>query len=292
MGVDSEEVMSRRITRVAPDLVRFENNESQSINHGNDGNNGKNSPASRVTKALPDDDHALESQVRQLQPRHQLVRPARETELTLARLDPHLVAIHELEPRAVAQYNKLAVSIISGAAKRILKRVLLVSAHHGEGRTCVTLNLAAALARARMRVLVVDTDLQRPSVNRLLGIDSEVGLAEAVAHYLRPEEAVMRVLPADFDVLPTRGQVENSAELLASPAFGRLVTTMELLYDFILFDSAPLLASADASLLGLHSDAIVLVVKPGNTSTSDMAKSIAQINEESFFGVVMNRVES
>ncbi|MGH9845566.1 MAG: CpsD/CapB family tyrosine-protein kinase [Blastocatellia bacterium] len=284
--------MSRRVTQVAPDLVRFENNESQSINNGHDGHNGKNSLESRVTKGLPDNDHALESQSRQLQPRQQLLRPACETELTLARLDPHLVAIHELDPRAVAQYNKLAVSIISGAAKRIMKRVLLVSAHHGEGRTCVTLNLAAALARARRRVLVVDTDLQRPSVNRLLGIDSEVGLAEAVAHNLRPEEAVMRVLPADFHVLPTRGQVENSAELLASPAFGRLVTTMELLYDFILFDSAPLLASADASLLGLHSDAIVLVVKPGNTSTSDMAKSIAQINEESFFGVVMNRVES
>jgi capsular exopolysaccharide synthesis family protein len=286
MTVDWEEEMSRRVTRVAPDLVRLESSESQPIN------NGKNAPDSRVTKALPDEEHALEPQIRQLQPRQQRLRPARETELTLARLDPHLVAIHELDPRAVAQYNKLAVSIISGAAKRVLRRVLLVSAHHGEGRTCVTLNLAAALARARKRVLVVDSDLQRPSVSRLLGIDSEVGLAEAVAHNLQPDEAVMRVLPADFHVLPTRGQVENSSELLASPSFGRLIANMELLYDFILFDSAPLLASADASLLGLHSDAIVMVVKPGNTSTSDMARAIAQINEDSFFGVVMNRVEN
>jgi capsular exopolysaccharide synthesis family protein len=219
------------------------------------------------------------------------MRPTRETELTLARLDPHLVAIHELDPLAVAQFNKLAVFLISSAAKRPLKRVLLVSAHHGEGRTCVALNLAAALARARKRVLVIDSDLQRPSVSRLLGIDAEVGLAEAVAHNLQPEEAVMRILPADFHVLPTRGQVENSAELLASPVFGRMITALDSHYDFILFDSAPLQASADASLLGLHVDATLMVLKPGNTSASDMAKSIAHLNEETFLGVVMNRVE-
>ncbi len=279
--------MSRRVTQVAPDLIRYEENEQKA------GNNHKNGIESRVTKALPDEENALEPQVRQLQPRQQaLMRPSRETELTLARLDPHLVAIHELDPRAVAQYNKLAVSLISGSSKRLIKRVLIVSAHHGEGRTCVTLNLAAALARARKRVLVIDTDLQRPSVSRLLGIDSEVGLAEAVGHDLQPEEAVLRVLPADFHVLLTRGQVENSAELLASPKFGRLVATLEYSYDFILFDSAPLLSSADASLLGLHADASLLVVKPGNSSTADMAKSVAQLNEETFFGVVMNKVQN
>src|SRR5262245_57030015 len=243
MGADLEEEMSRRVTRVAPDVIRFEESEAQ---HSN---NGKNSLDSRVTKAFPDDETLLETQFRQLQPRTPQIRPARETELTLARLDPHLVAIHELDPLAVAQYNKLAISLISGAAKRMIKRVLLVSAHHGEGRTCVTLNLAAALARARKRVLVLDTDLHRPSVSRLLGIDSEVGLAEAVAHNLQPEDAVLRVMPADFHVLPTRGQVENSAELLASPQFGRLIAALEYHYDFILFDWAPLLASSDSSVI-------------------------------------------
>src|SRR5215831_17605070 len=145
MGADLEEKMSRRVTRVAPELIRYEESESQLSN------NGKNAPESRVTKALPDEENSLESQIRQLQPRQTQIRPSREVELTLARLDPHLVAIHELDPLAVAQYNRLAISLISGAAKQLIKRVLLVSAHHGEGRTCVILNLAAALARARKR---------------------------------------------------------------------------------------------------------------------------------------------
>jgi polysaccharide biosynthesis transport protein len=218
-----------------------------------------------------------------------LTLPAREIELSLARLDPHLVAIHELDPRAVAEYNRLAITLISGAARSSLKRVLITSAHHGEGRTCVTLNLAAALANTKQRVLVIDTHLQRPSVSRLLGIDSEVGLAEAVANNVPPEEAVTRLLPADFFVLPTRGQIENSAELLASPVFGRLIEALESKYDFILFDSAPLLTSADASLILLHTDATLLVVRPSTTSAREMGRAISLLKQELLFGVVVNR---
>src|SRR5262249_5859640 len=166
----------------------------------------------------------------------------------------------------------------------------MTSAHHGEGRTCVTLNLAAALARARQRVLVIDTDLRRPSVGRLLGIDSEIGLAEAVALGVQPKEAITRIMPVDFHVLLTRGQVENSAELLASHNFKRLLSELDACYDFILFDSAPLLNSADASLLGLLTTSTLLVVRPGITSTAEMGRSISLLNEETFFGVVMNRV--
>src|SRR5262249_51787724 len=232
----------------------------------------------------------LETPVRHLPSQRSIMRPSREVELTLARLDPHLVTIHELDPQAVSQFNRLAVALLSAAVRHTMRRVMLTSAHHGEGRTCVTLNVAAALARTRQRVLVIDTDLRRPSVCRLLGIDSEVGLAEAVALGLQPEEAIIRIMPADFHVLPTRGQVDNSAELLVSPGFKRLLADLDPYYDFILFDSAPLLNSADASLLGLVTTATLLVVRPGNTSTAQMSRSISLLNEDAFFGVVMNRI--
>jgi tyrosine-protein kinase len=218
-----------------------------------------------------------------------LTLPAREIELSPARLDPHLVAIHELDPPAVAQYNRLAITLISGAARRPLKRILIASAHHGEGRTCVALNLAVALANTKQRVLIIDADLQRPSVSRLLGIDSEVGLVETIANDLHPEEAVARLSPVNIHVLPTRGRVENSAELLASPVFARLIRAFESKYDFILFDSAPLLASADANLLLMHTDATLLVARPSTTSAKEMGRAISSLKQEDLFGVVLNR---
>jgi capsular exopolysaccharide synthesis family protein len=272
--------MAQTATEVVPELTKFDDSDAQAPVNGKQ----------KTVKGLSADDVLLEQPIRHLQPQRTLVRPSREIELTLARLDPHLVAIHELDPHAVSQFSRLAISLISGAARRVLKRVMLTSAHHGEGRTCVTLNLAAALARARQRVLVVDTDLRRPSVCRLLGVESEVGLAEAMALGLPAEEAIVRILPADFHILPTRGQVENSAELLASNNFKRLMAELDPCYDFMLFDSAPLLTSADASLLGMVTNATLMVVRPGATSTSEMSKSISLLNEETFFGVVLNRV--
>ncbi len=242
----------------------------------------------RITQ--PFDGRALEPiAYNQLKP---LNEPIRGVELSLVRSDPHLVTISDINPEATAQYNRLAVSLLTGAAKNPpLKRVLIASAHHLEGRTCVLLNLATALTRARQRVLVVDSDLLRPSVNRLLGVDTEIGLAEVLANRMQPEASVTRVLPIGFDILSTRSQIENSAELLASPDFKSMLSVLDLNYDFILFDSAPLLSSADASLLVLLTHATLMVVRPGTTTAQQMAKAVKLLNEDSLIGVVLNRVD-
>ncbi|HMB28544.1 MAG TPA: AAA family ATPase [Blastocatellia bacterium] len=216
--------------------------------------------------------------------------PAYEVDLRPKRLDPGLIAFNDLDPHGIAPYNRLVISLISAAASRKLKRVLIASAQYGDGRTTVTLNLAAALARARQRVLVVESDFLRPSALRLLGVDSATGLAEAVAKGLAPSKAMVWLQPIGFNLLPTCAQVENSAELLASPVFDLMMRTVRPEFDFILFDSAPLLAAADANLLELHTDATLLVIRQGRTSTSQMAKAVALLNEERLLGAVLNRV--
>jgi polysaccharide biosynthesis transport protein len=220
----------------------------------------------------------------------QTIYPAREVDLKPGRLDPRLVAFHDFDPQAIAPYNRLVISLISAASSRKLQRVLIASAQYGDGRTGVTLNLAAALARAGQRVLVVESDFLRPSALRLLGVDAETGLAEAIAKGLAPNQAMVWLQPIGFNLLPTRAQVENSAELLASPIFEAMMQMLRPEFDFILFDSAPLLAVADARLLELHTDATLLVIRQGCTSTSQMAKAVALLNEERLLGAVINRV--
>ena len=219
----------------------------------------------------------------------QTIYPAREVALMPGRLDPRLVAFHDFDPKAIAPYNRLVISLISAAASRGLQRLLIASAQYGDGRTSVTLNLAAALARAGQRVLFVETDFLRPSALRLLGVDVETGLAEAIAAGLAPSRAMVWLQPVGFNLLPTRAQVENSAELLASPVFEAMLEMLKPEYDFILFDSAPLLAVADASLLELHTDATLLVIRPGRTSVRQMSRAVAQLNEERLLGIVLNR---
>jgi Mrp family chromosome partitioning ATPase len=223
-------------------------------------------------------------------PARQMSYPAYEVDLRPKRLDPHLIAFNDLDPHNIAPYNRLVISLISAAASRKLKRVLIASAQYGDGRTTVMLNLAAALARARQRVLVVESDFLRPSAMRLLGIDSATGLAEALAKGLAPSKAMVWLQPIGFNLLPTCAQVENSAELLSSPFFEVMLRNLSPEFDFILFDSAPLLAAADARLLELHTDATLLVIRQGRTSASQMAKAVALLNEERLLGAVLNRV--
>ncbi len=224
--------------------------------------------------------------------RRSLNQPTREIRLAPARLDPHLVVFNDSDPGAAERYNNLAVSLLATASRRPCRRVVITSAQHGEGRTCVLLNLAAALARINQRVLVIDTDLLQPSVLRLLGAETEVGLAELLRHNLSPGEASLRVTPGDFHLIAARERGMNAAEILASPALTGLLQMVDPDYDFILFDSPPLLESANTHLLMRLADAALMVIQPGRNKASQLAQAVSLFTEENLCGVVLNRLDA
>ena len=210
----------------------------------------------------------------------------------LSRLDPHLVVLSEHDPFASRQYGKLVVTLISLAAARPLKRLLVTSAQHGDGRTSVVLNLAGALSSAKRRVLVLDTDLLRPSVLRLLGADVPAGLPEGVACGLPLEDVAVRVEPFGFSLLATRARVENPVGVLDSAMLRAYLQSLDLHYDFILFDSPPLLASPDAQVLLRLTDGVLLVIRPGAVTPAQMGRALTMFNKEDLIGVVLNRAET
>jgi len=218
-----------------------------------------------------------------------LALPGRELTVNLDRIDPHLVAFNNRDPRASQQYNKLALSVISKAAERGFKRVLVASAQAGEGRTCVTLNLACALARARQRVLVVDCDLLNPSIMRALGLNSEIGMQEAFEQGRSPGAAAVAIRPYGFNVLPSTRAADNPALMFAAPGFWKMLQAFDADHDFILFDSSPLATAGELSLLVRYTDTTLLVVREGQTSSADMAKAISPLAQDDILGVVINR---
>ena len=220
--------------------------------------------------------------------RRTVALPVAEVSVDPRDVDPHLVAFHH-DRRGNEQFNKLAISIISKAVEKSFKRVLIASANPGEGRTSVALNLACALGRAGQRVLLVDCDLPNPSVLKLLGARCRVGLQEALAHGPGIAAAVTRILPYRFNVLPVLRPVENPVEILAAPGFWKTLQMFDHDYDFVLFDSTPLLAAGDSNLLVRYTDTTLLVVCPGMTTSTEMARAIAPFAQEDLLGVVLNR---
>lgn len=220
-----------------------------------------------------------------------LVRARRGVTLDPERMAASLVMLQDLPlPEVEQQYRRLAMSLITAATYRSLRRVLFVSAQHGEGRTSVMLNVAGALARAKMRVLVVDTDFLRPSVMRLLGIESETGIAEVINENRPPGEGAVLLHPFNITALVARAALDNPAEILAAPEFREILDLFEQDFDFILFDSPPLLDSADANLLMRFVDTALMVVRPDTTTAAKMAQAVSLMSREDISGVVMNRV--
>ena len=220
--------------------------------------------------------------------RRSVTLPVTEVSIDPRDVDPHLVAFHN-DRRGNVQFNKLAMSLVSKAVEKSLKRVLIASANAGEGRTSVALNLACALARARQRVLLVDCDLANPSVLKLLGARCKVGLQEALARGHGITAAVTRIMPYRFNVLPVLRPVDNPLEILAAPGFWRTLQMFDQDYDFVLFDSTPLLLAGDSNLLVRYTDTTLMVVRPGATTSAEMARAIAPFAQEDLLGVVLNR---
>jgi Mrp family chromosome partitioning ATPase len=120
-------------------------------------------------------------------------------------------------------------------------------------------------------------------------LTADVGLSDVLKKEIPPGSAVVRIQPFGFDLLPTREKVKNAAELLSSATFGETLALFDPDYDFILFDSPPLLAVADSSILIRHTDATVLVIRSGKTTSVQIGRAVAPLVQEKILGVVLNR---
>lgn len=167
--------------------------------------------------------------------------------------------------------------------------ILITSAVPGDGKTRIAVSLAGALAHSGARVLLVDADLLCPSLHTVFGKERSGGLAEALASG-KPLEAQLQ--SARFSIICAGDAGENSSALLASTRMDELMAQWRSLYDFVLLDSAPVLAVPDSASLARFCDRTLLVVRYGSTAMQAAQRSYGMIRrnlrERGELEVVMN----
>jgi len=171
-----------------------------------------------------------------------------------------------------------------------VRSLAITSGIEGEGKTSVTLGLAAAFAHAGARVLVIDADLRQRSTNEMLGLRPAPGLAE----WLEGARTVLplrRVMPAGFHLLAA-GEITCRPELLGSPRMLRLLRTAELRFERVLVDCSPLLPVADTLALRAHLSAYLLVARSRFTPRAAIRRAISLLGEDRVLGVVLNGYSS
>jgi capsular exopolysaccharide synthesis family protein len=170
-------------------------------------------------------------------------------------------------------------------------RVLCVSsASPSDGKTVTALNTAASLAlKSDTTVLLVDADLRRPQLARILGLPESPGLADVLAGTCSLEDAIVRIpeLPR-FHFLPSGRSSANPTELLDSPQWLALVQLFKETFTFSVIDTPPVGLLADFDLIQSACEGILLVVRPGHTKRHLLQKTLDQMPAERFLGVVVN----
>lgn len=173
--------------------------------------------------------------------------------------------------------------------------IMVTSALPGEGKTFTSINLAMSIAaELDNTVMLVDADVARPSVLRVMGLPPGPGLLDVLEGETDMASALLRTNIEKLSVLPSGTPHSKATELLASDAMRDMLDDMATRYAdrIIIFDSPPLLLTTEARVLASHMGQIVVVVQAGRTLQSDVTTALGMIENCPVKMVVLNRARS
>ncbi|QDL06945.1 lipopolysaccharide biosynthesis protein [Brasilonema octagenarum UFV-E1] len=195
-------------------------------------------------------------------------------------------------PRSVVHeaYQMLQANL-KFISHRKVRTIVVTSSVPGEGKSEVSANLAAVLAQAGRRVLLVDADMRKPSQHHLWGLVNSVGLSNVIVGQDQLPQTVQTVTK-ELSVLTAGVQPPNPLGLLDSERMATLIETFCDRYDVIVFDTPPLAGTADAAVLGKMADGVLLVARPGvvDSASATAAKSLLGRSEARILGMIANAV--
>jgi succinoglycan biosynthesis transport protein ExoP len=216
--------------------------------------------------------------------------------LVIATSNEAVELVTQVRPQSqmAESYRALRTSLLLSNLGAPPKVIMVTSALPQEGKTTTSINCAVVLAQKGIRVLLIDADLRRPSIHKTLGMGPRSGLSNVLTGSATLEQTITRspILP-NLSVLPAGTPPPNPAELLASPNMREALEKLRGQYDHIVVDTPPTLSVTDAVVLSPAADAIVLVIRSGQTTKQALRRSrdiLMRVNAK-VSGVLLNAVD-
>jgi succinoglycan biosynthesis transport protein ExoP len=194
---------------------------------------------------------------------------------------------------AAEAYRAVRTSMLLSAAGHPPKIMLITSGQAGEGKTTTAVNTAISLTQLGASVLLIDCDLRRPSIHKLLGVEHTRGLSTYLSRDVKVDGLIQKAMVPNLSVLPCGPLPPNPAELISSERMKELLRLMAERYDHVLIDSPPLMNVTDPIILSSLVDGVILVIHGGKTSRAVTARARQELMNvgAKVFGVVLNNVD-
>jgi polysaccharide biosynthesis transport protein len=189
-------------------------------------------------------------------------------------------------------YRGLRSSIGFASVDEPIKSLAVTSSNKGEGKSLTSVNLAIAMAMDRRRVILVDADLRRPSLHRLLRVEQSPGLSDLLVERVPVEDALQRTEVEGLHVITSGPRPPDPAELLNSARMGDLIKQLSKMADIVIFDTPPCLPVTDAQVLATKVNGVLLVLEVNESKKAALrhAKNLLDQARARVLGLVFNKI--
>ncbi len=190
-------------------------------------------------------------------------------------------------------YRVLRSNVRFAAVDTPIHSLLITSTVPGEGKSVTAYNLAVAMALDGRNVILVDTDLRRPTMHEKAKVSQQPGLTNVLVGHTSLEDALKETNIPGLRVLPAGPLPPNPAELLNSQAMKQLHKALKDQADIVVFDSPPCLATADAQVMAAETDGVLYVVQFGEVKKSAVRHAVEMLRQARtrILGVVFNKID-
>jgi capsular exopolysaccharide synthesis family protein len=196
------------------------------------------------------------------------------------------------ESKHAEAYRVLRTNLLFSRRDEQFNTIVIVSAGAGEGKSTTTVNLATVFAQAGNRVLVVDSDLRRPTLHKIFKVSNNIGLTNYLLKQNTIAEVVQTTPLATLDFMPSGKLPNSSMGILGSTQMKDMIKELKQRYDFIFFDSPPILGVSDASILASEVDMVMQVIQYRRYPQlmTIRAKQMIEKVGGNFVGMVLNNI--
>lgn len=207
-------------------------------------------------------------------------------------IDLSMVSVHRPNSSITESYRNIRTAIMLGMSGNH-QIIQVTSANPGDGKSTLSSNLAVTIAHSGKRCLLIDGDLRRARVHKLLNVSNDVGIVSVLTGKNEITDAIQPSSINNLDVLTSGPRCKSPAELLLSPEFPLMLEALRKRYDMIIVDTPPVLAVSDPVTVATAVDGVLLVTRVGRNTRGPMERvheCLTMVNAN-LLGVVVNGIE-
>ena len=200
------------------------------------------------------------------------------------------IFINKPNSSVAESFKSLRTSILLSSASAPPKTLIITSVEKQDGKSSISLCLAATMAQTDKRILLIDADMRRPTQHALSNLDNSAGLSSYLAG-ITPKVKVKKDCLKNLDIVTSGPVPPNPSELLHSSMFTTMLNYFKTKYDMVIIDSPPITGVTDPIIISNQTDGVILVTSAGKTTYDLINKVLKQLTEVAapITGIVLNR---